>query len=245
MIGREREVERIIEILSRRTKNNPILLGERSGKTAIVEGLAERIVEGEVPIFLASKRIVALDLSLIVAGTKSIAASSRSASRASSRSSKDNKRLIVFIGEIHSLIGAGSAEGLARRGQHPQAGALAAAEISCVGATTLKEYRKYIEKDRSLLRRFQSIRSSLRRPSRPCRFSKGSATATRPSTGALHRGRPAHGDLSVGALSPTASSPTRPSAVIDEAGARSSCGECATRRICGAWSRRSGRWSRR
>ncbi|MEM7052427.1 MAG: ATP-dependent Clp protease ATP-binding subunit [Acidobacteriota bacterium] len=156
LIGRELEVERIIQILSRRTKNNPILLGEPGvGKTAIVEGLAQRIVAGEVPIFLASRRIVALDLSLIVAGTK-YRGQFEERLKGILKELKESQELIVFIDEIHSLIGAGSAEGSLDAANILKP-ALSRGEISCIGATTLKEYRKYIEKDRSLLRRFQSV----------------------------------------------------------------------------------------
>ncbi|HVS02432.1 MAG TPA: ATP-dependent Clp protease ATP-binding subunit [Thermoanaerobaculia bacterium] len=156
LIGREVEVERIIQILSRRTKNNPILLGEPGvGKTAIVEGLAQRIVEGRVPIFLASKRIVALDLSLIVAGTK-YRGQFEERLKGILKELKESPDVIVFIDEIHSLVGAGSAEGSLDAANILKP-ALSRGEISCVGATTLKEYRKYIEKDRSLMRRFQSI----------------------------------------------------------------------------------------
>jgi ATP-dependent Clp protease ATP-binding subunit ClpC len=156
LIGREREVERIIQILSRRTKNNPILLGEPGvGKTAIVEGLAQRIVEGKVPIFLAQKKLVALDLSLIVAGTK-YRGQFEERLKAILKELQDNEDVIVFVDEIHSLIGAGSAEGSLDAANILKP-ALSRGEVSCIGATTLKEYRKYIEKDRSLLRRFQSI----------------------------------------------------------------------------------------
>src|SRR5882724_5638575 len=156
LIGREKEVERIIQILSRRTKNNPILLGEPGvGKTAIVEGLASRIVEGAVPIFLAQKKILALDLSLIVAGTK-YRGQFEERLKGILKELKENQDLIVFIDEIHSLIGAGSAEGSLDAANILKP-ALSRGEISCIGATTLKEYRKYIEKDRSLLRRFQAI----------------------------------------------------------------------------------------
>src|ERR1700751_2648645 len=156
LIGRDEEVDRIIQILSRRTKNNPILLGEPGvGKTAIVEGLAQRIVEGRVPIFLAQKRIVALDLSLIVAGTK-YRGQFEERLKGILKELKDSRELIVFIDEIHSLIGAGSAEGSLDAANILKP-ALSRGEISCIGATTLKEYRKYIEKDRSLLRRFQAI----------------------------------------------------------------------------------------
>jgi ATP-dependent Clp protease ATP-binding subunit ClpC len=156
LIGREREVERIIQILSRRTKNNPILLGEPGvGKTAIVEGLAQRIVEGKVPVFLAQKKLVALDLSLIVAGTK-YRGQFEERLKAILKELQDNEDVIAFVDEIHSLIGAGSAEGSLDAANILKP-ALSRGEVSCIGATTLKEYRKYIEKDRSLLRRFQSI----------------------------------------------------------------------------------------
>ena len=156
LVGREREVERIIQILSRRTKNNPILLGEPGvGKTAIVEGLAQRIVEGRVPIFLATKRVLALDLSLIVAGTKYRGQFEERLKRIL-KELRENKDLIVFVDEIHSLIGAGSAEGSLDAANILKP-ALSRGEIACIGATTLKEYRKFIEKDRSLLRRFQAV----------------------------------------------------------------------------------------
>jgi ATP-dependent Clp protease ATP-binding subunit ClpC len=156
LIGRDEEVDRIVQILSRRSKNNPILLGEPGvGKTAIVEGLAQRIIEGRVPIFLANKRIVALDLSLIVAGTK-YRGQFEERLKGILKELKESKELIVFIDEIHSLIGAGSAEGSLDAANILKP-ALSRGEISCIGATTLKEYRKYIEKDRSLLRRFQAI----------------------------------------------------------------------------------------
>src|SRR5512146_2030890 len=156
LIGREKEVDRIIQILSRRTKNNPILLGEPGvGKTAIVEGLAQRIVDGNVPLFIANKRILSLDLSLIVAGTK-YRGQFEERLKGILKELKDNKDVIVFVDEIHSLIGAGSAEGSLDAANILKP-ALSRGEVSCIGATTLKEYRKYIEKDRSLLRRFQAI----------------------------------------------------------------------------------------
>jgi len=156
LVGRDKEVERIIQILSRRTKNNPILLGEPGvGKTAIVEGLAQRIVEGSVPLFLANRKILALDLSLIVAGTK-YRGQFEERLKGILKELKENHDLIVFIDEIHSLIGAGSAEGSLDAANILKP-ALSRGEIACIGATTMKEYRKYIEKDRSLLRRFQAI----------------------------------------------------------------------------------------
>jgi ATP-dependent Clp protease ATP-binding subunit ClpC len=156
LIGREKEVDRIIQILSRRTKNNPILLGEPGvGKTAIVEGLAQRIVDGNVPLFIANKRILSLDLSLIVAGTK-YRGQFEERLKGIIKELKENTDIIIFIDEIHSLIGAGSAEGSLDAANILKP-ALSRGEISCVGATTIREYRRYIEKDRSLLRRFQAI----------------------------------------------------------------------------------------
>ncbi len=156
LIGRELEVERIVQVLSRRTKNNPILLGEPGvGKTAIVEGLAQRIVEDRVPIFLRQQRIIGLDLSLIVAGTK-YRGQFEERLKGILKELKDSDDLIVFIDEIHSLIGAGSAEGSLDAANILKP-ALSRGEVSCIGATTLREFRKYIEKDRSLLRRFQAV----------------------------------------------------------------------------------------
>ncbi len=172
LIGRDEEVERIIQILSRRTKTNPILLGEPGvGKTAIVEGLAQRIVEGKVPILLAEKRLLALDLSLIVAGTK-YRGQFEERLKGILAELRDNPDLIVFIDEIHSLIGAGSAEGSLDAANILKP-ALSRGEISCIGATTLKEYRKYIEKDRSLLRRFQSIQVEPSSPEETLEILKG------------------------------------------------------------------------
>jgi ATP-dependent Clp protease ATP-binding subunit ClpC len=156
LVGRDKEVERIIQILSRRTKNNPILLGEPGvGKTAIVEGLAQRIIEGAVPLFLANKKILAMDLSLIVAGTK-YRGQFEERLKGILKELRENQDLVIFIDEIHSLIGAGSAEGSLDAANILKP-ALSRGEIACIGATTMKEYRKYIEKDRSLLRRFQAV----------------------------------------------------------------------------------------
>ena len=156
LIGRDAEVERIVQVLSRRTKNNPILLGEPGvGKTAIVEGLAQRIVDEDVPVFLRGRRIIALDLSLIVAGTK-YRGQFEERLKGILKELKEADDLIVFIDEIHSLIGAGSAEGSLDAANILKP-ALSRGEVSCIGATTQREYRKYIEKDRSLLRRFQSV----------------------------------------------------------------------------------------
>ncbi|MGH7123840.1 MAG: AAA family ATPase, partial [Stellaceae bacterium] len=156
LVGRDHELERVQQVLCRRTKNNAVLIGEPGvGKTAIVEGLAQKIVYGDVPHFLADKRILALDISLIVAGTK-YRGQFEERLKGILKELKESRELIVFIDEIHSLIGAGSAEGSLDAANILKP-ALSRGEISCIGATTLKEYRKYIEKDRSLLRRFQAI----------------------------------------------------------------------------------------
>jgi len=155
LIGRETEVARIIQILSRRTRNNPILLGEPGvGKTAIVEGLAQRIVAGRVPIFLANKRIVALDLSLIVAGTKYGEVEERL--EGILKELRGSPELIAFIDAIHSLIGAGW-PGSSLSAANILKPAMSRGEISCIGATTLEHFRDYIEQDHSLLRRFQPL----------------------------------------------------------------------------------------
>ncbi len=157
LIGREDELERIIEILCRRTKNNPVLIGESGvGKTAIVEGLAQRIVDRNVPTFLENKRILSLDLSLIVAGTKYRGQFEERLKKvmAELRESDEN---IVFIDELHTLVGAGSAEGTLDAANILKP-ALSRGEIQCIGATTPGEYRKTIERDRALERRFQSVK---------------------------------------------------------------------------------------
>ncbi|HSS18526.1 MAG TPA: ATP-dependent Clp protease ATP-binding subunit [Pyrinomonadaceae bacterium] len=157
LIGREAEIERVVQILCRRTKNNPVLIGEPGvGKTAIVEGLAQRIVRGEVPSFLENKRILALDLSLIVAGTK-YRGQFEERLKQIMRELVENPQYIVFIDELHTLVGAGSAEGSLDAANILKP-ALSRGEIQCVGATTPAEFRKSIEKDRSLERRFQAVK---------------------------------------------------------------------------------------
>jgi len=157
LVGREAEVERLTQILCRRTKNNPVLIGEPGvGKTAIVEGLAQKIVEGEVPSYLADKRILALDLSLIVAGTK-YRGQFEERLKTIMKELIDNPNAIVFIDELHTLVGAGSAEGSLDAANILKP-ALSRGEVQCIGATTPAEYRKYIEKDRSLERRFQAVK---------------------------------------------------------------------------------------
>ena len=145
------------QVLCRRTKNNAVLIGEPGvGKTAIVEGLAQKIVCGDVPHFLADKRILALDISLIVAGTK-YRGQFEERLKAIMKELTENPNIIVFIDELHTLVGAGSAEGSLDAANILKP-ALSRGEIRCIGATTPAEYRKYIEKDRSLERRFQAVK---------------------------------------------------------------------------------------
>ncbi len=157
LVGRDQEVERAIQILCRRTKNNPVLIGEPGvGKTAIVEGLAQRIADGEVPSFLADKRILGLDLSLIVAGTK-YRGQFEERLKTIMKELMESQNCIIFIDELHTLVGAGSAEGSLDAANILKP-ALSRGEIQCIGATTPAEYRKSIEKDRSLERRFQAVK---------------------------------------------------------------------------------------
>ena len=157
LVGRENELERVVQILCRRTKNNPVLIGEPGfGKTAIVEGLAQRIADGDVPSFLADKRILALDLSLIVAGTK-YRGQFEERLKTIMKELMESQNAIIFIDELHTLVGAGSAEGSLDAANILKP-ALSRGEIQCIGATTPAEFRKSIEKDRSLERRFQSVK---------------------------------------------------------------------------------------
>jgi len=156
VIGRLNEIERVIQILSRRTKNNPVLLGEAGvGKTAIVEGLAQNIISGHVPELLREKRIVVLDLAMMVAGTK-YRGQFEERIKAVMTEVRRAKNVILFIDELHTLVGAGGAEG-AIDASNVLKPALSRGEVQCIGATTLDEYRKYIEKDGALERRFQTV----------------------------------------------------------------------------------------
>ncbi len=157
LVGRDGELERVIQILCRRTKNNPVLIGEPGvGKTAIVEGLAQRISDGAVPSFIADKRVLALDLSLIVAGTK-YRGQFEERLKTIMKELMENQNCIIFIDELHTLVGAGSAEGSLDAANILKP-ALSRGEIQCIGATTPGEFRKSIEKDRSLERRFQAVK---------------------------------------------------------------------------------------
>ena len=172
VIGRDQEIERVIQILSRRTKNNPVLLGEAGvGKTAIVEGLAQDIVKGTVPEILRRKRLVVLDLAMMVAGTK-YRGQFEERIKAVMTEVRRAKDVMLFIDELHTLVGAGGAEG-AIDASNVLKPALSRGEVQCIGATTLDEYRKYIEKDGALERRFQTVNVEPPSPEQTIEILKG------------------------------------------------------------------------
>ena len=220
VIGRMNEIERVVQILCRRTKNNPVLLGEAGvGKTAIVEGLAQRILSQEVPDILFDKRLVVLDLAAMVAGTK-YRGQFEERIKAVMNEVRRAKNIILFIDELHTLVGAGGAEG-AIDASNVLKPALARGEIQCIGATTFDEYRKYIEKDAALERRFQSIAVEPPNAEQTYEILKG----IRPKYEAHHRVKISDAALRAaiefsGRYIPGRVQPDKSIDVIDEAGAR-------------------------
>ncbi len=220
VIGRANEIERLVQVLCRRTKNNPVLLGEAGvGKTAIVEGLAQRIVDQEVPDLLHDRRLVVLDLALMVAGTK-YRGQFEERIKAVMNEVRRAKNIILFIDELHTLVGAGGAEG-AIDASNVLKPSLARGEIQCIGATTYDEYRKYVEKDAALERRFQSIAVEPPNAEQTLEILKG----IRPKYEAHHRVKVTDEALRTavelsGRYIPGRVQPDKSIDVIDEAGAR-------------------------
>ena len=212
VIGRRNEIERVIQVLCRRTKNNPVLLGEAGvGKTAIAEGLAQEIAGGNVPELLRDKKVITLDLALMVAGTK-YRGQFEERIKAVMDEIRRSRNVILFIDELHTIVGAGSAEG-AMDASNIIKPALSRGELQCVGATTLNEYRKYIEKDAALERRFQTVKVEAPNIEEAIQILKGLAPQVRgaPQGEAHRRGAGTAPSSSRTATFPAVSCRTRPS----------------------------------
>ena len=212
VIGRDEEVRRTMRVLQRRTKNNPVLIGEPGvGKTAIVEGIAQRIADGEAPESIAGKEVLSLDLAALLAGAKYRGEFEERLKNLLKEIGKEPDRYILFIDELHTVVGAGAAEGAVDAANMLKP-ALARGQLRCIGATTLDEYRRHIEKDAALERRFQRVWWESRRSSTRSRFCAACASATNLITACASPTPPSSPRRNFRiAMSPTAFCPTKPS----------------------------------